>query len=69
MYIFGGWVLYKGENIEILFYDCEWRCISLFFYLNLDIIEWIILVLDFQEDKKNLRLRLRVGYCVVVIGI
>jgi hypothetical protein len=35
MYIFGGWVPHKGENVETSPHDCEWRCTSSFSYLNL----------------------------------
>ncbi|XP_042638411.1 host cell factor 2 [Orycteropus afer afer] len=68
MYIFGGWVPHKGENIETSPYDCEWRCTSSFSYLNLDTAEWTTLVSDSQEDKKNSRPRPRAGHCAVGIG-
>ncbi|KAM9672056.1 host cell factor 2 isoform 2-T2 [Trichechus inunguis] len=68
MYIFGGWVPHKGENIETSPHDCEWRCTSSFSYLNLDTAEWTTLVSDSQEDKKNSRPRPRAGHCAVAIG-
>ncbi|KAJ8791588.1 hypothetical protein J1605_020310 [Eschrichtius robustus] len=68
MYIFGGWVPHKGENIETSPHDCEWRCTSSFSYLNLDTAEWTTLVSDSQEDKKNARPRPRAGHCAVAIG-
>ncbi|KAL0610956.1 Host cell factor 2 [Plecturocebus cupreus] len=68
MYIFGGWVPYKGENAETSPHDCEWRCTSSFSYLNLDTTEWTTLVSDSQEDKKNSRPRPRAGHCAVAVG-
>nr|KAF6368624.1 host cell factor C2 [Myotis myotis] len=68
MYIFGGWVPHKGENIEASSHDCEWKCTSSFSYLNLDTAEWTTLVSDSQEDKKNSRPRPRAGHCAVAIG-
>nr|KAF6373819.1 host cell factor C2 [Pipistrellus kuhlii] len=68
MYIFGGWVPQKGENIEASPHDCEWKCTSSFSYLNLDTAEWTTLVSDSQEDKKNSRPRPRAGHCAVAIG-
>ncbi|XP_057614049.1 host cell factor 2 isoform X3 [Chionomys nivalis] len=68
MYIFGGWVPHKGENPENSPNDCEWRCTSSFSYLNLDTAEWITLVSDSQEDKKNSRPRPRAGHCAVAVG-
>ncbi|KAM6221797.1 host cell factor 2 [Rhynchocyon petersi] len=68
MYIFGGWIPHKGENIEASPHDCEWRCTSSFSYLNLDTAEWTTLVSDSQEDKKNSRPRPRAGHCAVAIG-
>ncbi|XP_023605619.1 host cell factor 2 isoform X5 [Myotis lucifugus] len=68
MYIFGGWVPHKGENIEASSQDCEWKCTSSFSYLNLDTAEWTTLVSDSQEDKKNSRPRPRAGHCAVAIG-
>ncbi|XP_023584747.1 host cell factor 2 isoform X2 [Trichechus manatus latirostris] len=68
MYIFGGWVPHKGENIETSPHDCEWRCTSSFSYLNLDTAEWTTLVSDSLEDKKNSRPRPRAGHCAVAIG-
>ncbi|XP_075407188.1 host cell factor 2 isoform X2 [Tenrec ecaudatus] len=68
MYIFGGWVPHKGENIETSPHDCEWRCTSSFSYLNLDTAEWTTIISDSQEDKKNSRPRPRAGHCAVAIG-
>ncbi|KAM9173211.1 host cell factor 2 isoform 2-T2 [Pangshura tecta] len=67
MYVFGGWVPQTGED-EISARDGEWKCTSSFSYLNLDTTEWISLMLDCQEDKKNLLPGPRAGHCAVAVG-
>lgn len=67
MYVFGGWVPQTVED-EISTPDGEWKCTSSFSYLNLDTMEWIALISDCQEDKKNLLPGPRAGHCAVVVG-
>uniref|UniRef100_A0A8C3RMN8 Host cell factor C2 n=1 Tax=Chelydra serpentina TaxID=8475 RepID=A0A8C3RMN8_CHESE len=67
MYVFGGWVPQTVED-EISARDGEWKCTSSFSYLNLDTTEWIGLISDCQEDKKNLLPGPRAGHCAVAVG-
>ncbi|XP_037735756.1 host cell factor 2 isoform X1 [Chelonia mydas] len=67
MYVFGGWVPQTVED-EISACDGEWKCTSSFSYLNLDTTEWIGLISDCQEDKKNLLPGPRAGHCAVAVG-
>ncbi|XP_029457371.1 host cell factor 2 isoform X2 [Rhinatrema bivittatum] len=68
MYILGGWIPQALAGGESTAHDNEWKCTSSFSYLNLDTMEWVGLLPESQEDKKNSLPRPRAGHCAVTIG-
>nr|XP_033809245.1 host cell factor 2 isoform X2 [Geotrypetes seraphini] len=68
MYVLGGWIPQALAGMESAAHDNEWKCTSSFSYLNLDTMEWISLLPESQDDKKNSVPRPRAGHCAVAIG-
>lgn len=66
MYVFGGWVFFVMDDVKVVIYEKEWKCINMLVCFNLDIMVWEIILMDILEDNIFC---VWVGYCVVVINI
>ncbi|XP_077121764.1 host cell factor 2 isoform X1 [Ranitomeya variabilis] len=65
MYVFGGWVPLTLDNVSPQ--ESQWKCTNSFFFLDLDSMEWMSLMSDSAEDRKDWPWP-RAGHCAVTIG-
>ncbi|XP_077328248.1 host cell factor 2 isoform X3 [Lithobates pipiens] len=67
MYIFGGWVPQSENGDSAPAQENQWKCTNSFSYLDLDSMEWTMLMADSSEEKVNWP-RPRAGHCAVTVG-
>ncbi|XP_072257260.1 host cell factor 2 isoform X1 [Pyxicephalus adspersus] len=67
MYIFGGWVPQNANVDHPPAQENQWKCTHSFSCLDLDSMEWTILLEDSSEDKVNWP-QPRAGHCAVTVG-
>ncbi|CAI9597361.1 unnamed protein product [Staurois parvus] len=67
MYIFGGWVPQTENGDSSAAEENHWKCTNSFSYLDLDSMEWGVLMADSSEEKVNWP-RPRAGHCAVTVG-
>ncbi|XP_073476396.1 host cell factor 2 isoform X2 [Aquarana catesbeiana] len=67
MYIFGGWVPQSENGDSVPAQENQWKCTNSFSCLDLDSMEWTMLMADSSEEKVNWP-RPRAGHCAVTVG-
>ncbi|XP_040200189.1 host cell factor 2 isoform X2 [Rana temporaria] len=67
MYIFGGWVPQSENGDSASAQENQWKCTNSFYYLDLESMEWTMLMADSSDEKGNWP-RPRAGHCAVTVG-
>ncbi|KAM5171973.1 host cell factor 2 [Mantella aurantiaca] len=67
MYIFGGWIPQTANGDSSSAQENQWKCTNSFSYLDLDTMEWTMLLADTSEEKVNSP-RSRAGHCAITVG-